>query len=527
MLSTWKTGATAPSTDPVIHLLQRFTYGPTPRLVAEVRAAGVEAWFEKQLNHQSIPDTEVEDFLSSWDMFNYVHKDLNFLWQLAESEGDESQGQTFQAHMMAGRILHLYTVTRQAHSKRQVFELMVDFWHNHLNITTLGDNTKDGHLDWNTNDWNKRVLREHALGRFEDLLQASAIHPAMIVYLDGELSTKELPNENYGRELLELHTVAPKAGYTQADVIDASRLFSGLRVRWPRRYYDRGAMPRLDSRSTLIDVPPFATMLHQERQTFGTFKVMGWQRTVSSPSEVIPAIQSLLNYLSTHPETAKTIAVKLGRRFVGDEPSQRFINDIASTYLASGTDIKATLRAISRHSDFKESIGTKLKRPGEDYVAAVRSLDVWPNFSRLGTWPGLTKKFAFVSPIAQWELNGMGHMPLAWPFPDGYPDVANDWVNANYQVMRWNIYSNFVRGGSWNQPTWDSLFPERQRTLEELVDYVSQRILFTPLGQADRASILRAITKVFGPNPDLNNSSRELGALIVRLIFQLPVWSLR
>jgi uncharacterized protein (DUF1800 family) len=527
MQSSWTPGATAPSRDPLVHALQRFTYGPTEKLVSEVKKIGIDAWFEQQLDHLSIEDSEVDAFLTKWEMFSYVHKDLDFLWALAESEGDAAKGQIFNSNWMAGRILHLYTVIRQAHSNRQLFEMMVEFWHDHFNITTIGDDTKDGHLDWTTNDWNKRVIREYALSRFEDLLQVSALHPAMIVYLDGELSTKEVPNENYGRELLELHTVTPKAGYTQADVVDASRLFSGIRVKWPSRYYDRGRKPRLDSRNTLIDVQPFSTMLHVERQNFGTFKVMGWQKTVTSQSEVLPAIRSLLSYLSSHRETAKTIALKLGKRFVEDAPSQKFIDDIAASYISAGGDIKATLRAVYSHSDFKNAFGTKLKRPGEDYVSVARALSVWPNFSNLGKWPGMTKEFAFMSPIAQDELKSMGHVPLSWPFPDGYPDVASNWVNANYQVVRWNIYGKFVQGRSWNQPAWSTITPVREKDVDKHIDLVAQVLLSTELGADDRASIKKAITKTFGTNPNFDGSSREISALIARLIFQLPVWSLR
>jgi len=273
MESRWSAGATSPSSDPIIHLLRRFTYGPTKELVLEVTKIGADAWIEKQLDHLSISDSEVDAFLAKQEIFNYIHKDMNFLWALAESEGDIAKGQIFNSNHMSGRVLHLYTLIRQAHSNRQIFEMMVEFWHDHFNITTLGDETKDGHLDWHTNDWNKQVIRQYALTTFEDLLQATALHPAMIVYLDGELSTKELPNENYGRELLELHTVTPKSGYTQADLIDASKLFSGLRVKWPERYYQRGKKPRLEGNNTLIDVAPFATMLHEQRQNYGTFKI--------------------------------------------------------------------------------------------------------------------------------------------------------------------------------------------------------------------------------------------------------------
>jgi len=127
MQSRWASGATAPSSDPIIHLLQRFTYGPTKDLVAEVTKVGADNWFEKQLEHLSIPDAEVDAYLAKWDIFNYIHKDMNFLWPLAESEGDINKGQIFNSNHMSGRVLHLYTLIRQAHSNRQVFEMMVEF----------------------------------------------------------------------------------------------------------------------------------------------------------------------------------------------------------------------------------------------------------------------------------------------------------------------------------------------------------------------------------------------------------------
>jgi uncharacterized protein (DUF1800 family) len=525
MESIWGLGATAPSKDPIIHLLHRFTYGPTKDLVAEVNRIGADEWFDKQLDHRSLPNTKVEDYLSKWDIFNYIHKDMNFLWPLAESEGDQSKGQIFYANHLTGRVLHLYTLVQQTHSSRQIFEMMVEFWHDHLNITTLGDETKDGNLDWHTNDWNKRVIRQHALGKFEDLLYAAALHPAMIVYLDGELSTKEQPNENFGRELLELYTVTPKSGYTQSDIINAAKLFSGLRVKWPERWYQRGPRPRPEG-NMFIDVPPFSTMLHGERQNFGTFKIMGWEKTVTTNDQVLPAIKSLISYLAAHPETAKTIALKLGRRFVEDVPSQKFISDIASSYSSSGGDIKTVLKAVYQHPDFRSAVGRKLKRPGEDYVSVARTLNVWPNFFRVQKWKGMTKEFEYPAIVPD-ELKRMGHAPLSWPFPDGYPDVAASWVNANYQLLRWNIYGHFIKGNTWDEPAMDSLLPNRERDVDRQIDQISQLLLFKELGSADRISVRNAVSKVYGPNPDMNNSYRDVTALITRLIFQLPVWSLR
>ena len=525
MESKWGAGATSPSDDAVIHALHRFTYGPTKALVSEVKKIGLDTWFENQLNYLSIPDTEVEAFISSKELFNLIHKDMYFLWPLAEAEGDIAKGQIFNSNHLSGRVLHLYTLIQQAHSERQIYEMMVEFWHDHFNITTLGNDTKDGRLDWHTNDFNKRVIREYALTNFEELLLATALHPAMIIYLDGELSTKELPNENYGRELLELHTVTPKSGYTQEDIINVANLFSGLRVKWPERWYQRGPRPFPEGK-TFIEVSPYAPMLHGERQNFGTFKVMGWQRTVSSVDQVMPAIKSLLNYLAFHPETAKTIALKLGRRFVEDVPSQRFIEDIAASYISSKGDIKATLRAVYNHADFRNSVGKKLKRPGEDYISVARSLDVWPNFERVQKWQGITREFAFPAIVPN-EVARMGHAPLSWPFPDGYPDIAKSWVNASQQVVRWNVYGNFVQGNTWNEPVWDSILPTRETSVDRQIDQIAQLLLFKELGSADRTSIKNAVTKAYGSNPDMKNQYKVVTSLIFRLIFQLPVWSLR
>jgi uncharacterized protein (DUF1800 family) len=267
-------------------------------------------------------------------------------------------------------------------------------------------------------------------------------------------------------------------------------------------------------------------MLHGERQNFGTFKIMGWEKTVTTNDQVLPAIKSLISYLAAHPETAKTIALKLGRRFVEDVPSQKFISDIASSYSSSGGDIKTVLKAVYQHPDFRSAVGRKLKRPGEDYVSVARTLNVWPNFFRVQKWKGMTKEFEYPAIVPD-ELKRMGHAPLSWPFPDGYPDVAASWVNANYQLLRWNIYGHFIQGNTWDEPSMDSLLPNRERDVDRQIDQISQLLLFKELGSADRISVRNAVSKVYGPNPDMNNSYRDVTALITRLIFQLPVWSLR
>ena len=185
------------------------------------------------------------------------------------------------------------------------------------------------------------------------------------------------------------------------------------------------------------------------------------------------------------------------------------------------------MRAVYRHPEFESAIGTKLKRPGEDYVSVARTLNVWPNFSNLGVWKGLTRDFAFISPIVQTDLSKMGHIPLGWLFPDGYPDVATNWISSNTQLLRWNTYGDFLSGGSWEKPQLDILFPVRSKDLDAHIDQIARTLLLTELGSADRKSIKNAVIKTFGSVPNFDSSSREISALIARLVFQLPVWSLR
>jgi hypothetical protein len=138
----------------------------------------------------------------------------------------------------------------------------------------------------------------------------------------------------------------------------------------------------------------------------------------------------------------------------------------------------------------------------------------------------MTKEFAYPAVVPD-ELRRMGHAPLSWPFPDGYPDVASNWVNANYQVLRWNAYGHFIQGNTWNQPSLDWLLPVRETNVDRQIDQVAQVLLFKELGSADRTSVRNAITKAYGPNPDMSTYYRDVTSLIARLIFQLPVWSLR
>ena len=201
--------ATAPgfaSTDPVLHLLRRATYGPSPDTEAELRTLGTSAWLERQLRPETIDDRACDALVARFPLIALDTAGV----RAAMASGALKNG-TWEVMQQVGQT----AVARAIWSRRQLFELMVDFWSNHLNVTCPSSGLQDSRQVYD------RVIRANTLGRFADLLRASAVSPAMLTYLDNRSSAKAKPNENYGRELLELHTVGMV--YTEADGTDQGR----------------------------------------------------------------------------------------------------------------------------------------------------------------------------------------------------------------------------------------------------------------------------------------------------------------
>jgi uncharacterized protein (DUF1800 family) len=183
----------------IIHTLKRITFGPTPEMIEKAKSMGIDEFIEEQLFPDSIPNEKTENILGQFSTLDMTSDERFKL---------EKRGVLVQELIAA-------TLTRQWHSERQLFEMMVDFWGNHFSIF-IGKNF----CRVLKTDDDQKVIRPHALGKFHDLLHASAHSPAMLVYLDQAESRGESPNENYARELLELHTVDVEAGYSHHDVAD-------------------------------------------------------------------------------------------------------------------------------------------------------------------------------------------------------------------------------------------------------------------------------------------------------------------
>ncbi|GAA3945690.1 DUF1800 domain-containing protein [Actinoplanes auranticolor] len=385
--------------DPLLHLLRRATWGPTPASVTEIRRLGAAAWLNRQLAAGTIPDKVCDSVLTRLPLTR-----LSVGGVRAKVKAGAVKMYGWDTLLQVGYA----AIARATWSNRQLFEVMVDFWSNHLNVTCPSGDVWDSRQDYD-----RTVIRAHALGRFSDMLKASARHPAMLTYLDNRFSSKAAPNENYGRELLELHTVG--LVYSETDVKNAARLLTGRTVSWQTGTY------RYD----------------QKAHATGPVTVLGFRHANKTPAGGEAASTALLDYLATHPATAKRIATKLCIRFVSDEPPATLVAALAKVYLANRSAIAPVLRALFTSAEFAASAGAKTRTPLEDVVATVRILGYGPETTGIKGVQAL-----------YWMAQEAGQAPLAWAPPNGYPDVATAWASPSGHLMRWNMHLN-VAAGWW------------------------------------------------------------------------------
>ena len=440
--SAAEAAATFVPNDPHLHLLRRATWGPTPATLGEIKRMGASRWLERQLKPSSIDDHVCDQLIAdrfprlSWSIAQAASS-LDFGWDLMFDLG-------------------VATLARAAWSERQLLEVMVDFWSNHLNITNPSDAV------WATrHDWDRTVIRSYAMGKFSDMLVASATHPAMMTYLNNAESTKDYPNENYGRELLELHSVGVDAGYSEEEMYDSTLIMTGFSVDWDTQQYH----------------------YHPEYHHTGPVKVLGWSSKNRSANGSKMGLD-YVRYLAHHPSTALRIADKLVARFVSDAPQPGLAKQLAHTFQANGTAIVPVLRQLFRSKEFARSIGGKIRRPMQDVVGTVRILGMGPDASGNEGMQAL-----------YWMVGDLGDAPLAWAQPDGYPDVADAWRSAGGSLGRWNVHMSLA--AHW-WPTALSLPDLRHRLLPQklpatygaFVDALAKKLVFRPMSSAHRAAVL-------------------------------------
>jgi uncharacterized protein (DUF1800 family) len=468
--------APAATGDPA-NLLRRATFGPTPRSLAEFRKLGAQAWLDRQLDPARIDDAACDELLERLPLAGASPAAVRAA--LPED--------SYEAFRQLGRA----AVARAAWSERQLFETVAAFWANHLHVSAPSGGIWDSRSDYDA-----QVIRKHTFGRFADMLRAAARHPAMLTYLDQRSSTKAHPNENYARELMELHTVG--LVYDESDVQDAARLLTGMTVSKAGGY--------------VYDASKHAT---------GRVDILGF-RHANDKADGESAALAFLDHLAKHPDTARTIARKLCVRFVADEPPAALVTRLAKVYLDSGTAITPVLRALFTSAEFAASAGQKMRTPFEDLVAAVRALGLGPDKD------GVKGLDALYDTLVQ-----AGNAPFRWAPPNGFPDAAAIWASPSGFLMRCNLHLNLAAGWYPKQLTRPadllrSLVPVLPATYGGLVDALAVRLIGAKLPAAHTEAVLSVAKKV--PNSPLETGDKHLAGhapYLIALVLDAPSFQLR
>lgn len=441
--------AAATSSPDLLHLLRRATYGRTSDTEAELRSLGLAAWLDRQLNPATINDAACDALVARLPL---ATMDIAGVRKAVKKGGWDAMQQ-----------LGTAAVARACWSKRQLFEVMVDFWSNHLNVTNPSSDVWDSRPDYD-----RTVIRAHALGRFSDMLRASAAHPAMLSYLDNRVSTKDKPNENYGRELMELHTVGMV--YTEQDVKQAALLLTGRTVDATTGLYR-------------YDTTKHAT---------GAVTVLGWSNANASAAEGEKNSNAFLDHLAMHPKTAERIATKLCVRFVADEPPATLVASLAKVYLDNRTAIAPVLKALFTSAEFAKAANAKVRTPLEDIAGTVRALGINPDAT--GT-DGIRALYQI--------LEKAGHGPMRWEPPNGYPDVAAAWASPSGFLVRWNAHLNLAAGWYPKQltrptPLLNQLVPG---TLPATYGALVETVVKSLIGTVPKPEHTAALAQFFGKKP--------------------------
>jgi hypothetical protein len=472
-VTTLRLPSGAPPPDREVHLLRRTSFGFRPSDLAFARQVGWEAYLDRQLHPESIDDGLAERLVEQ--RAPQLLLPIRELW--------------FERGPKTLRDFVSATLVRLVVSERQLFEVLVDFWSNHFSIFAMKDEAAVLKI---VDD--REVIRRHALGRFRDLLGASAKSPAMLLYLDNDDNVKTGPNENYARELMELHTLGVDGGYTQQDVMEVARALTGWTF-------------GLNSSSTPGEFY-FAPARHDQ----GIKVVLGEQILGDGMNEG----ERILDILAKHPSTARFIAHKLCRRFVADDPPSSIVDAAASTFSATDGDLRAVVRTILTSDEFFASSDAKVQRPLEYVTAVLRTLGAWPYAA------GIDK--------LKETLTLLGQLPFHHLDPDGYADHAEDWVSSDSLLTRWNFVLDVVRGtyGGFQYDMAPLLEGLSATTPRALAHHLIDRVLARAVDPGDRDTIVAY--GAAGHGPDASLSAAELDAAARRLLvflFTSPYFQLR
>ena len=511
----------------VAHALARITFGPRPADFTRVQAISLEAFVDEQLHPERLDDDAVEKRLATLPTFSMTTGELIQNYPAPKpAEAGRAQNSKFEgaepgpmlADTAAEVLIELgcEELLRAVYSTRQLQEVLVQFWMNHFNIFA-----GKGPERWMLTSFERDTIRPRVLSRFEDLLVATAQSPAMLFYLDNWLSSAALPvetsaagqagprpaigpkqlrrglNENYGRELMELHTLGVTGGYTQRDVIEVARCLTGWTLRRPQLEPEFSFDPRLH------DAGPKTVLGHY----------------IAAGGGIGDGLQ-VLHLLATHPSTARFISTKLCRRFVSDDPPAALVERASREFMRTQGDLRSVLSSILRAPEFysEGAYRAKIKSPLELVASALRATEAETD----GGMPLLG------------FMGRMGEPRFQLQAPSGFPDRGNTWMSSSSLMARLDFATllafNRIRGTEikWSQ----ALNRAASGLNESAIDELSLILMGTRLSSASRQAILNSVEQTRsasreGSSPEQAESGFAALATMASLVMGSPEFQRR
>jgi uncharacterized protein (DUF1800 family) len=422
----WPAGRrTAPLSAQDFALVNRVSWGASAATAAEFNRLGRAGWLQQQLHPardahlpaetqlaidaMSIGSTPFETLVADIEV---TRRDTDARVKAASDAAAKQVAQ--QAYQVAltkvAREAASRSLLRALYSQNQLQEQMTWFWFNHFNVHQYKNN-----LRMMVGDYEDQALRPRALGRFRDLLIASATHPAMIRYLDNEQNAAGRINENYAREVMELHTLGVDGGYSQKDVQELARVLTGLGVNFTDK------MPNVRPNQHDLYVRQGFTEFNPGRHDMGEKVVLGQSIAGQGWNEVLDE----LTRLAAHPSTARFVSRRLAQYFAADVPPPALVDRMAEAFGRSDGDIAVTLAAMFDAPEFNATLGKKFKDPMHYVVSAIRlAYDDRP--------------IQNPAPMIGW-LARLGELPYNRPTPDGYPLDESGWASPGQMATRFEI----------------------------------------------------------------------------------------
>jgi hypothetical protein len=488
-------------------VLNRMGFGPRPGDIAAFNALGssndarLQAYVDQQLDPQGIDDSACDAIIEGYE-FETLGKSLQQLW----ADHLKQQGVDWRYRRLPVWETERVAFLRALHSKRQLTEVLADFWHNHFNAF--------GWDGWQQSTWvhyDRDVIRANMLGNFRKMVGNVAKSPTMLFYLDNQFNEGGNPNENWARELFELHTFGSenyfgvrktddpvifddggkRRGYIDSDVYGATTCFTGWR--------------------TNTDTGEFR---------FDAAKHFPYQKIVLG--EIIPEFMGeqdgeiVLDMLTNHRGTATFVARKLCRRLISDNPPESIVQAAAEVFYNKRDDddqLKAVVRTILLSAEFRTTWGEKIKRPFEFACSIMRATQC--------NYDARSESFF-------WWYNAMGQSLFGWRPPDGYPDVKEVWSSTMPILQRWRFVNSLLdwkiggEGADKDQrrvPI-EGVMPADRTTPGQIVDYWSNRLLGITLPEGERQQIMEFMAYGRGvdsalPSNQINERLRHMVALIL------------